>query len=130
MYLYIIQFTGNKTEVVRGHVPLSIPGRTGTWARLSALRVSASSGLAVPGLTALTSLFSQLPIFPRWRQAQIHSLGESRKNRAVYISAQMTGKSFYPASLQSISGSKFGNSKALECHLVVAHDNDFFRAQR
>lgn len=47
-----------------------------------------------PCLIALPSLFSVLLISLRYTQAQTHSLGEARKNRAVYKSAQMTGKSF------------------------------------
>lgn len=67
---------------------------------------------AVPCLIALPSLFSVVLISLRCTQAQTHSLGEARKNRAVYLSAQMTGKSFYPASLETVSDQILGNPKA------------------
>lgn len=63
-------------------------------------------------LTPLNPLFSRLLIFPRWRQAQTPSLGEARKNKAVYIAAQMTGKSFCPAPLKSNSEQNLRNPKS------------------
>lgn len=65
----------------------------------------------MPCLTAVPSLLSVANL-PEVHAGPDPSLGEARKNRAVYISAQMTGKSFYPASLEAVSDQILGNPKA------------------
>lgn len=84
----------DEMKLVWGNVPLSIRGRAGVLTRPGGLSVCLRWTFPVPFVTALPSLFSQLLIFLRCRQAQTHSLGEARKNRAIYISVQVLENPF------------------------------------